>query len=254
MRELIKGAVPSVFELPVFLRRPMYAHSPPVTSCYDLYPWGRNILFVVQICHFLFLITLYSVLFRLFETYFRFSVRLCDFSRLNNQIHKRLKMKRKKLLRNIVIIGVAGLLTVGGIGLYMFNKPHRDVQSARADYVLSSTQIVTEYLTDGEAANQKYLSADGDSKILEITGKISKITENYNGQKVVLLKSGQDKAGVSATFTSETNNNLSGLRPGQDITVKGVIRSGASYDEDLGLYENVILEKSDVVKGKNTRI
>jgi len=163
-------------------------------------------------------------------------------------------MKREKLLRNIVIIGVAGLLTVGGIGLYMFNKPHRDVQSARADYVLSSTQIVTEYLTDGEAANQKYLSADGDSKILEITGKISKITENYNGQKVVLLKSGQDKAGVSATFTSETNNNLSGLRPGQDITVKGVIRSGASYDEDLGLYENVILEKSDVVKGKNTRI
>jgi len=27
-----------------------------------------------------------------------------------------------------------------------------------------------------------------------------------------------------------------------------VIRSGASYDEDLGLYENVILDKSDLIK------
>jgi hypothetical protein len=35
---------------------------------------------------------------------------------------------------------------------------------------------------------------------------------------------------------------------GQAITVKGVIRSGASYDEDLEMYENVILEKSDIVK------
>ena len=31
------------------------------------------------------------------------------------------------------------------------------------------------------------------------------------------------------------------------ITVKGVIRSGASYDEDLELYENVTIDKSDIV-------
>ena len=64
----------------------------------------------------------------------------------------------------------------------------------------------------------------------------------------MLLKSGQDKAGVSATFTPETNGNLDGIQVGQTITVKGVIRSGASYNEDLELYEHVILEKSDIVK------
>ncbi len=80
-------------------------------------------------------------------------------------------------MRNNVIIGFTGVLTVGGVGLYMFNIPLRDVQAARADYMLSSTQIVAEYLTDAEAANQKYLSAGGDSKILEITGEISKITK-----------------------------------------------------------------------------
>ncbi len=156
-------------------------------------------------------------------------------------------MKKKNIVRIIAIVGVAGLLAGGGFGLYMFNKPHRDVQSARSDYSLTSTYLVTEYLSDNESANEKYLAADGDSKILEITGEVNNISENFDGQKVVLLKSGRDLAGVSATFSPESKNHLNGITVGQTITVKGVIRSGAAYDEDLELYENVILEKSDLV-------
>lgn len=156
-------------------------------------------------------------------------------------------MKKRKILKIIAIITVSGLLIGGGIGLYLFNMPHRNVQSIMPDYSLTSTEIVSEYIRDKDLANHKYLSADGDSKVLEISGVVNKISEDYNGQKVVLLKSFEDKAGVSATFTPETNNNLVNVVVGQNITVKGVIRSGASYDEDLGLYENVILEKSDLV-------
>jgi len=157
-------------------------------------------------------------------------------------------MKKRKIFKTIAIIGIAGLLIGGGIILYMFNMPHRDVQSVKADYSLTSTQIVSEYLSDKDIANKKYLSADGESKILEISGVVSKISEDYNGQKVVLLKNTEDNAGVSATFTAETNANLDGVELGQSITIKGVIRSGASYDEDLEMFENVILEKSDIVK------
>ena len=164
------------------------------------------------------------------------------FKRDNSKI-----MKKKKVLKTIAIIGVASLLIGGGTGLYMFNKPHRDILSAKADYSLTSSAIVAEYLSDNKAANEKYLAADGDSKILEITGEVHKISEDYNGQKVVLLKSESDKAGVSATFTEETNKNLAGTEVGQIVTIKGVIRLGASYDEDLELYENVIIEKSDLI-------
>src|SRR6056297_3850071 len=156
-------------------------------------------------------------------------------------------MKRKKVIRFIAILGVAGLIIGGGIGLYMFNMPQRDVQSADTDYSVTSTQIVREYLKDKDAANQKYLASDGDSKILEVTGVVSDISEDFNGQKVVLLKNEGDQAGVSATFTEETESSLNGVGPGQTITVKGVIRSGAAYDEDLGFYLHVILEKSAVV-------
>jgi hypothetical protein len=156
-------------------------------------------------------------------------------------------MKKRQIIKTGIIVAVAGIVIAVAVGLYMFNMPHRDVQSAKADYSLNSSEIVAEYLIDADAANSKYLAADGDSKVLEITGTVSKISEDFDGQKVVLLKSDSDKAGVSATFTPETNANTEKLQVGQSVTIKGVIRAGAAYDSDLELYENVILEKSNVV-------
>ncbi len=157
------------------------------------------------------------------------------------------KMKRKKIIRIGLITAVAGIVIAGAIGFYMFNMPHRDVQSIKADFSLNSSEIVAEYLANSETANDKYLAADGESKVLEITGTVNKVSEDFDGQKVVLLKADSDKAGVSATFTPETNANAEKLQVGQSVIIKGVIRSGAAYDSDLELYENVILEKSDVV-------
>ena len=156
-------------------------------------------------------------------------------------------MKNKKILKIGLILFAAVIVIAGGIGLYLFNLPHRDVQASKSDFSVTTTQIVTEYLIDKDRANQKYLSSDGDSKILEVTGIVNKISEEFNGLKVVLLKSNEDKAGVSATFSVETRSNAASLQVGQTVTLKGVILSGASYDEDLGLYENVILEKSDLL-------
>ena len=159
-------------------------------------------------------------------------------------------MKKKKLIRLVAGIAIIGTLIGGGSAAFMFFRPHRDVQAARTDYSLTNSEIVTEYLKDRQAADNKYLAADGNSKILEVTGTVDKISENYNDQKVILLKEEGDHAGVSATFTTETNHKVSDLKIGQTVTVKGVIRSGAAFDEDLGFYENVILEKSDLVAQK----
>jgi len=156
-------------------------------------------------------------------------------------------MQRKKVIRIIAILAVAGLIIGGGVGLYLFNMPQRDVQSVKTDYSVSSSQIVQEYLNDKDGADQKYLASDGDSKILEVTGTVKSITEDFNGRKVVLLKGEDDPAGVSASFTPDTESGLDGVGVGDKITLKGVIRSGASYDDDLGFYLNVILEKTAVI-------
>ena len=159
-------------------------------------------------------------------------------------------MKKKIIIKLAVGVAIIGTLIGGGSAAFMFFRPHRDVQAAKTDYSITNSEIVSEYLKDSQAADNKYLAADGDSKILEITGTVNKISENYNDQKVILLKEKGDNAGVSATFTAETNHKVTDLKIGETVTVKGVIRSGAAFDQDLGFYENVILEKSDLVAQK----
>lgn len=157
------------------------------------------------------------------------------------------KTMKSKILKYGLIIGVVGALLGGGVGLYMFNMPHRDVQSSNVDFEMSSSDLVQEYLADLNVANGKYLQEEGDSKILAITGKVSNITKNMQGNFVVLLKADNAPAGVNCTFTTATNDHAQTIKLGQTVTIKGVIRSGAGFDEDLELYEDVILEKSDVL-------
>ncbi len=151
-------------------------------------------------------------------------------------------MNRKKILIGIAIILVAGITVIA----YMLNMPERDVQGADSDFQIPSTALVQEYLDDAAAANKKYLDASGESTILEVTGIIADISKDFNDQVVVLLKSDDDPAGVSCTFTHETNASTDDLSLGMEVVIKGVIRSGASYDEDLEMFEPVIIEKSDL--------
>lgn len=156
-------------------------------------------------------------------------------------------MNKKRIIRIGLILTTVGISVGIGIGVYMFNAPHLDVQAQEVDFKLTSSELVDEYLADSKAANLKYLNENGNSKILEISGLVSKITEDYSGQKVILLKAQEANAGVSATFPSEINAKVAELEIGDLITIKGVIRSGANYDEDLELYEHVVLDKSDIV-------
>jgi len=156
-------------------------------------------------------------------------------------------MTKRKLIKAALIIVAVGITGAAGVGVYMFNKPHRDVQSAAVDFNLAGKALVQEYLDDPQGANQKYLDDTGDSKIMAVTGRVHSITRDMNQQWVVLLKDEGDKAGVSCTFSAATNASAEKLSIGQTVTIKGVIRSGAGYDADLDLYEDVIIEKSDVI-------
>ncbi len=155
-------------------------------------------------------------------------------------------MNKKKIIKIAAITIVLGGLIGGGIVLYMFNMPHRDVQAAQTDIQLTADNLVTEFLTNSTAANEKYLDEEGESKILEVTGIIASIGEDFNGNKEVLLKTSNSEAGVNCAFIPETNSKIENFAVGQSVTIKGVIRSGASFDEDLDMYENVIMDKCDI--------
>lgn len=153
---------------------------------------------------------------------------------------------KKKIIKWGLALVLGGILVGGGSAIYMFNMPHRNVQDTPVDYQMEAKLLVHEYLTDAKQANDRYLQEEGESKIIAVTGTVASVDEDMNQQKVVLLKDSGEHAGVSCTFMADTNINAEKLKKGDKVTIKGVIRSGAGYDEDLELYEDVIIEKCDV--------
>lgn len=149
---------------------------------------------------------------------------------------------KKPIKTGIYILG-AGALIALVVGLYLFNLPHRNIQETKTDIQISAASLTKEFLENPAEANLKYLDAEGESKVLEVTGEVANVSEDFNKNLVVLLKSSGQPAGVSCTFLSSAGLNQNSFSTGQEIKVKGVIRSGASYDADLGFYEHVILDK-----------
>lgn len=154
----------------------------------------------------------------------------------------------KKITRKVGLISAIILLALIAFVLYQFLMPQRDVVSLAADYSISVNELVDEYLVNPNKANQKYLDAEGDSKILTVSGRVANIEKDLAGNTVILLKDKNGKAGVRCTFTNETNNQTKNLKTSDKIMIKGVIRSGATYDTDLQLYEDVILEKCSIIQ------
>ncbi len=151
-------------------------------------------------------------------------------------------VKKKKIIKIVALIIAGGILIGMGIGYYMYNMPHRDVQGSSTDYRLSVTELVDEYLASPETANAKYLAEDGNSKILEVSGTVQRARKNMNDQLTVVLQNPGEKAGINATFTPQASAMMSDLEPGQEITIKGVIRSGVYFDENLNMYINAIID------------
>ena len=154
---------------------------------------------------------------------------------------------KKKVVKWGLAIVIGGVIVGGAAIFYMFNMPHRDVQNTPIDFQVEAGHLVQEYLVNAHSANDRYLQEEGESKIIAVTGVVASIDEDLKQQKVVLLRAAGEPAGVSCTFMANTNINAEKLKEGDKVTIKGVIRSGAGYDDDLELYEDVIIEKCDVL-------
>ncbi len=154
------------------------------------------------------------------------------------------KSKTKKIILIVLIVTVLGAI----YPMYLFFMPHRDVQNTEAFATLTSKQLVDEYLKDYAAANNKYLEKDGNSKVLIVEGVISSVSQDQNNQTVILLKDAGENAGVNCTFLPEADETIKNLKAGDKIKVKGFITLGASYDDDLEMYEDVIMQDCDIFK------
>jgi hypothetical protein len=146
----------------------------------------------------------------------------------------------------MIMLALFAILVLASVtSAYMWFKPHRNIQKAEVFAEMNYRDLLSAFEKDPSAANEKFLSSDGNSKVLVIKGPVYSVTENQLGEQVVIIKSDYDKVGVSATFIPEAGEKVKTLKKGEKIHVKGQIISGNCYDADLDLYEHAVLVQAN---------
>jgi len=124
-----------------------------------------------------------------------------------------MRTKMKKLL---IIGGLLGVLTAGGIGVYLFNKPHQSIKSVDAEFQSTAPELVTQFQDNEEAANKQYLG-----KVVEVNGVVSDIATDEKGVLNITLQGG-DLSVVTCQFEKANQESALTLKKGQSVSIKGI--------------------------------
>ncbi len=140
---------------------------------------------------------------------------------------------------------IAALLVASGLVYNLWNMPHLDVQAAPVFEELTANAFVDSSLINKAAFLDKYMENNGESKVIVLKGSVQSVKQNLQGNSVIML-SGKDKeVGVQCVLLKDESVNS--IKIGESVSVKGIVRSGAEYDEDLDLYEDAILDKCSII-------
>lgn len=133
-----------------------------------------------------------------------------------------------KILYIIIILVVAGIIA----GVYMFNKPQKDLNREKADFVLTASELHKEFTADEPAANLKYIG-----KTIEITGKITSVNIEKEKAVSIILETSDKTSSVICTFRQSMDpREINTMKP---ATVRGEL-SGFLMDV---LLNNCVLVK-----------
>lgn len=133
-----------------------------------------------------------------------------------------------KLLYVFILLVFAGIFA----GIYMYNKPQKDMNRQKADFILTAKELHKEFTADEPAANQKYIG-----KTIELSGKITSV--NIESDKVVsiILETSDEMSSVICTFRERMDpRDINTMKP---VTVRGEL-SGFLMDV---LLNNCVLIK-----------
>ena len=115
-------------------------------------------------------------------------------------------------------------------GLYVWNKPQRDVQDEKA-VAIAAVAIFDSFTMNETKANELYLN-----KAIQVTGEVSEFKKNQDGKAVVYLKSTDPVFGVNCTFKEDPGP----LEKGTTITFKGIC---TGYLSDVIINQGIIVRE-----------
>lgn len=119
----------------------------------------------------------------------------------------------KKYLFSFGLIGLVGI----GFGIYMYNKPHKDIKKITADFKIEANQLLAEFEENESAANTKYLD-----KLIEVKGIVREVSSNDEGNISVILESENPLSGVICQLDNLATHENKSFEPGEKVAFKGL--------------------------------
>jgi hypothetical protein len=139
----------------------------------------------------------------------------------------------KKTKKTILFLLLAVIIIGACIVYYIWNKPHKDVKHASAEKVTAAVLYQT-FSTDSVKAKSMYTD-----KVLEVSGEVTKVTTNQQNQQVILIKTAVADASVNCTM----EENATGVKPGDNISIKGICSGYIAGDAAMDLPGDVFITR-----------
>ncbi len=114
----------------------------------------------------------------------------------------------------ILIILLLGLAIGGGVGYYLWNKPHKDMSKADAAYALDANQLFSDFESDEAAANEKYLG-----KVIAVSGTVFQVLPG--DKTTVVLETENGIFGVKCELDPFCKVSFPDYKVGETVTLKG---------------------------------
>ena len=150
-------------------------------------------------------------------------------------------MKIKKRTRNI-LIAIAVIVLVGGIYAYTeYTRGNADLAGAKADIVVSATQLFSEYSQNEATANAKYFN-----KVTNVRGVLKSIDKDHTGTVTLTLNSGNSLSNISCQLDPRHISDADLVHVGDSVTVTGTC-SGKG-ESVMGIPSDIVLNQCALVK------
>ncbi len=117
-------------------------------------------------------------------------------------------MKKGKI---ILLVILAGVLIGVGVGAYMWNKPHEQIENTKG-IEMTVSELAGAFSNDEAKANEKYLN-----QAITVKGTVTETQQNQDGGLVVILAGDDPMATVQCTMRDKDVK----ANVGEILTVKG---------------------------------
>ena len=128
---------------------------------------------------------------------------------------------------SLAVVIITGII----IGYRLWNKPHENIKNA------SAIKINAIALYNTLANDSSYTPSSLVNKILVVSGKIKRVSENQQKQQVILLETNVPDGSVNCTMEEKVKI----VKAGDSILLKGICMGYTGGDQDIQLPGDVFL-------------